>query len=111
MRRAASSWTLKLLTPAALLMLPGCAYHRLAVPVPNPADQYYHPVKSSALGWGAVEQRSVAEKCTANALSEVRVRTSLPQALATVLTLGLWQPAEVEYRCAKPPTGEGVITP
>lgn len=102
---------LVVLGPAALLFTPGCAYHRLVVPVPNAADQYYHPVDSSAVGWGAVEQRSVADKCTANSMSEVRVRTSLAHALATVFTLGLWQPARIEYRCGKPPTGEGQIDP
>jgi hypothetical protein len=78
---------------------------------PNPADQYYHPVSSAALGWGAIEQQRVADKCAANALTEVRVKTSLVQALATVLTLGFWQPAEVEYRCAKRETGVGSINP
>ena len=100
-----------MLAPAALLMLPGCAYHRLVVPVPNAADQYYHPVNSSAIGWGAIEKTSVAEKCTANSMSEVRVRSSFMQALGTVLTLGFWQPARVEYRCGKAPTGVGTIAP
>lgn len=100
--------------PALLIaatLLEGCAYHRLVVREPSPADQYYHSVSSAALGWGAVEEQRVAEKCGSNALSEVRVKTSLLQALATVLTLGFWQPAEVEYRCAKPPTGLGTIEP
>jgi hypothetical protein len=60
-------------------------------------------VHSSAIGWGAFEQQSVADKCASDLLSEVRVRTSLAQSLATVLTLGFWQPATIEYRCAKPP--------
>lgn len=95
----------------ALLLLQGCAYHRLVVKVPNPADQTYHPVASGALGWGAVEKRSVAEKCETSLLSEVRVKTSFGQALVTVLTLGLWQPARMEYRCSKAPTGVGEIDP
>lgn len=96
---------------AALLLLEGCAYHRLVVKEPNPADQYYHPVQSSALAWGAIEQQRVAEKCETSLLSEVRVQTSFVQALATVLTLGFWQPARVEYRCSKAPTGVGEIIP
>lgn len=95
----------------ALLLLQGCAYHRLVVPVPNPPDQMYHPVKSSAVGWGAIEQRSVADRCVTSLLSEVRVKTSLWQSLGTVLSLGLWQPAQMEYRCSKAPTGVGVIEP
>ncbi|NJC09204.1 hypothetical protein GGQ62_002202 [Polymorphobacter fuscus] len=87
-----------------LLSVGGCAYHRVVVPVPNPPDQVYHPVKSSALGWGAMEQTSTATHCPTNLLSEVRVRTSFLQSLGTVLTLGLWQPATIEYRCSKVPT-------
>jgi hypothetical protein len=96
---------------AVAVLLSGCAYHRLVVREPNPADQYYHPVASTALGWGAIEQQRVAEKCDTSLLSEVRVKTSLLDALATVLTLGLIQPAHYEYRCSKAPTGVGQIHP
>ena len=44
-----------------------------------------------------------------NSISDVQVRTSLLQALATVLTLGFWQPSHIRYRCGKLPTGEGEI--
>ena len=98
-------------TLAAAALLSGCAYHRLVVKEPNPADQYYHPVSSAAVGWGTIEQQRVAEKCETSLLSEVRVRTSLADALATVLTLGLWQPAHYEYRCSKAPTAVGEIKP
>lgn len=94
-----------------LLLSQGCAYHRVVVAQPDPADQYYHKVESSALGWGALEQQSVAGKCPTNLLSEVRVRTSLLQSLGTVLTLGLWQPATIEYRCPKRPADPGTIEP
>ncbi|QAY78074.1 hypothetical protein [Sphingosinicella sp. BN140058] len=89
----------------------GCAYHRLAVRNPNPADQYYHPVNSTAFGWGAIEQQNIATKCETSLLSEVRVKTSLGRALVTVLTLGAVQPARIEYRCSKAPTEEGKIEP
>ena len=101
----------KLPLVAALLLLESCAYHRLAVKNPNPADQTYHPVNSTALGFGAIEELKIAKKCETNLLSEVRVRTSLGQALITVLTLGLVQPSRVEYRCSKLPTQEGEIKP
>lgn len=93
------------------LLLQGCAYHRLVVAVPNPADQTYHPVSSSAFGWGGIEQQRVARACETNLLAEVRVRTSFWQSLGTVLTLGFWQPARLEYRCSKLSTGVGTIAP
>lgn len=93
------------------LLLQGCAYHRLAVPVPDPADQTYHRENFTAFGWGAVEAQRIATKCPTNLLAEVRVRTSLGQGLVNVLTLGAVQTATVEYRCSKLPTGEGEIEP
>jgi|APFEC2959095136_1045048.scaffolds.fasta_scaffold01114_5 hypothetical protein len=93
-----------LLLVTTTLLVGGCAYHRVVVAVPNPPDQTYHPVNSSALGWGAIEQTSTAKNCPTNLLSEVRVKTSFAQALATVVTFGLWQPATIEYRCSKLPT-------
>lgn len=92
-------------------LLQGCAYHRLTVKVPNPADQTYHPVNSTAVGWGAIEQQNVASACETSLLSEVRVKTSFLQSLATVLTIGFYQPARIEYRCSKLPTGVGEIEP
>lgn len=89
----------------------GCAYHRLVVREPNPADQYYHPVSSSAVGWGAIEEQRVADKCDTSLLSEVRVKTSFLDSLVTVLTLGFYQPAHYQYRCSKAPTGVGEIKP
>lgn len=100
-----------LLVPVLALALNGCAYHRLVVARPNPPDQTYHVVNSSALGWNASEQQSVASACPTSLLSEVRVRTSFWQSLATVLTFGAYQPARMEYRCSKEPTGVGVIQP
>lgn len=95
----------------AALLIQACAYHRLAVPIPNPPDQTYHAVNSSAFGWGAIEQQRVASACETNLLSEVRVKTSFWQALGNVVTLGLWQPARIEYRCSKLPTPVGAIEP
>ena len=91
---------------AAAGLLQGCAGHRLTVAEPNPYGDY-HRVTSNALAWGAIERTSVADKCETNLLSEVRVITSLGQALGTVLTAGFWMPSTVEYKCAKRPPQVG----
>jgi hypothetical protein len=89
----------------ALLLLAGCATHRLAVKHPNP---YGEPrrVSSTAFGWGAVQKRTVAE-CDNSLIDEVRVKQNFGQSLLTVLTLGIVMPTTVEYLCAKTPAGEG----
>ena len=100
-----------LLIIAALpLSLSACAYHSLTVPVPNRGDQNLHAVSSNAIAWGAIEDPKAADKCIGtNSISDVAVRTSLLQSLATVLTLGFWQPSHIRYRCGKLPTGQGEL--
>ncbi len=87
------------------LCLAGCATHRLVVANPNPTGEPV-TVDSNAFGLGAVQRRTVAD-CPTNLIDEVRVRQNLAQAIATVLTLGLWMPTRIEYRCAKVPTEGG----
>lgn len=94
---------------AVMLMTSSCATHQLIVPNPNPTDQTLVTVSSNAFGFGAVQRRNVATECATNLIDEVRVRQNLAQALATVLTLGLWMPAHIEYRCAKVPSTTGEI--
>ena len=96
---------LSVLPIAASLLLGGCAMHRLVVANPNPTGEPV-TVDSNAFAFGALERRTVAQ-CPTNLLDEVRVHQNLGQALATVLTLGLWMPARIEYRCAKVPTTVG----
>jgi hypothetical protein len=90
---------------AASLLLGGCAMHRLVVANPNPTGEPV-TVNSDAFAFGAVERHTVAN-CPTNLLDEVRVHQNLGQALATVLTFGLWMPVRIEYRCAKVPTPVG----
>lgn len=101
---------LRLLWFALLATTPllGCAHHRLVVPEPVPATGY-HARTSHAFFWGFSEPRIVATECSENALSEVRVVTSLPHALAATATLGLWMPLKVEYKCGKRPLQEGTL--
>ena len=84
------------------LPLQACAYHQLRVAEPNGYGDF-HSANTNAYFWGALEETKVADKCATNLIDEVRVRTSVPQALATVLTLGIWMPATVKYKCAKRP--------
>jgi hypothetical protein len=91
-----------------LLGLAGCADYRLVVPEPNPATEVER-VTMHAFLWGFVGDTQPAHNCVANALDEVRVRTHYGYALVSVLTLGLWMPLDVEWRCGKPPLDAGEI--
>lgn len=93
---------------AAALLTSGCVTHQLIVANPNPTDDRPAAISSNGFGFGALQRRNVAE-CDTNLIDEVRVRQTLAQALATVLTLGLWMPTRIEYRCAKVPSTTGTI--
>ena len=90
---------------AVALLLGGCAAHYLTVANPNPGGPWTG-VNSNAVAFGALERRTVAD-CPTNLIDQVRVRQSFAQSLATVLTLGIWSPTRIEYRCAKAPVEEG----
>ena len=92
-----------LLFSGIMLFLAGCATHRVVVPLPITGSENASPAETSnALFWGQKTKPVQAKRCTGtNALSEVRAETSFAAALATVLTLGFWQPLRVQYLCAK----------
>jgi hypothetical protein len=45
--------------------------------------------------------------CDTNIIDEVRVHQNFGQALATVLTLGIYMPTSIEYVCGNVPNAEG----
>lgn len=97
----------------AQALLAGCANHMIETPRPVTASESFAPVQtSSATLWGASVKPLKAEKCQmSNAMAAVRVDTSLGQALATVLTLGFWQPIRITYLCAPIPDPDDVSPP
>ena len=95
------------MTVASAMLLAGCAQHRLTVPRPDPTGQPVI-VDSNAFLLGVRQPRTKAE-CPTNLLAEVRVHQNVLQALATLVTFGLWQPTRLEYRCAKVPV-QGIGT-
>jgi len=41
------------------------------------------------------------DKCPSRSFAEVTIETNFLQSLANVLTIGLWKPIRVKYKCAK----------
>jgi hypothetical protein len=95
----------------------GCAtYHVYQKGGPNmelgrqPAT-YWHTQRMDALAWGLVRADLPTDKCvladgTRVGFEELKIETNI---LATILTLGIWMPIEVSYRCAKPPPPSGEL--
>jgi hypothetical protein len=94
-----------LFVASCLLLLAGCAEHRLVVQRPNPGTPPVE-VKSAAVGWGASQKRNVAQ-CDSNIIDEVRVKQNVGQSLVSLLTLGFYMPTTIEYVCGNVPSEVG----
>jgi Bor protein len=105
--------------PVATLLLAGCflilmqscySYHVTTARF-DPSTHYNKKFVSSFF-WGLLQQNVVASNCDSlkvNSLDEVHVKTNLGYAAITVITLGIWCPMTVEWKCAKPCPREGEI--
>ena len=81
----------------------GCFHYRITAPEPNPENEPTRVVVHN-FAWGLLSDPPAyrAANCdNANALDQVRVNNNLGFTLITVLTLGIWAPVELEWRCAK----------
>ena len=100
---------------AGLLAFPGCAQYHLTIPSSDPNQpegqaSEYQTETMNAYAWGLMLDPQVvgADKCT-DGINDVFVDRNFGQDLASVVTLGLWMPAEVRYRCKAPGTRGGVF--
>ena len=86
--------------PAVLLVSQGCYHYRVIPPQPNPATEYQQKT-AHALLWGLFEQNTTAFDCESNALDEVEVTTNVGYLLVAAVTVGIWVPMRIRWRCAK----------
>lgn len=67
-----------------------------------------------AFAWGGLRQDLPVDNCQLGSgqrlgMEEVKVDTNLGYLLASVVTLGIWVPLDVSWRCAKPPVPTGTL--
>lgn len=91
---------------ALLLASPGCAHFSLKVAEPNPGDEYEQATMHTFF-WGFYQDNEIADTCKSNALDEVRVTTNLGYSFVSLVTLGIWVPIEIRWKCRKPALSEG----
>ena len=87
-----------------IISLSGCYHYRVTVPDTDPATEYESKTMHTFF-WGLINdpEKQVADDCVSNSIDEVRVSTNYGYALITVITLGIWTPMDVEWRCGKEP--------
>jgi len=96
---------------AVLLSSTSCYHVRIATSNFDPATTYKKKTVNVLL-WGLIQDTRgiVASNCDSlevKSLDEVRVSTNLGFAIITVVTLGIWCPMTVEWKCPKPCPREG----
>ena len=102
-----------LLACFASSLLAGCStFHVYQVGGPgdsqpqNVPDTEWFYVKRNSFLWGLVRQDLPIDNCQDTAgnrkgIEEIRVDRSAAQGLASILTLGLWTPVKIGWRCNK----------
>jgi len=97
-----------------LLMLPGCSTIHMYQTGGTmgreggnqPGTEWNSETKNNFL-WGAIRQDLVVENCslgdgTRINIEEVKIEKKLPHILASIVSIGLWEPVKISWRCAKP---------
>ena len=79
----------------------------------QPATEWQQRMLSSWF-WGLVRQDLPIENSRLGdgrmlGIEELKVETNFGYLLVSVLSLGIWVPVEVSWRCAKPPVTSGTL--
>ena len=88
------------------LFLTNCYTYRVATKAQS-GSEAFNSVTAHSFLWGLVQKpavirTSICDSLGANGVSEVTVKTNLGYALITVITLGIWCPVKLQWKCAKP---------
>lgn len=114
-------WATLLVVIACALPVSGCyTYHVYQVgavegrELGNQPGTEWRGRTLHAFAWGAIRQDLPVDNCQLASgqrfgIEEVRVETNLAYILAATVTLGLWVPLEVHWRCARPPVPTGEL--
>lgn len=91
---------------AGLAAAPGCATHQVRLPDSDPLEKTYQGEAPQAFFWGLVLSPQVVTADCENGLNDLVLKRNFLHDLASVLTLGIWMPTAVEFRC-RAPHGDG----
>lgn len=103
--------TKTILLGTSLVILHGCYHVRVNTAAYDPSTTYQSETVHT-LFWGLVQEDVIASNCDSlkiKGLDEVRVTTNFGYSLITVLTLGIWCPTQIEWKCSKPCQREGEL--
>ena len=90
---------------ASLLFLSSCYSYRIATHAQPGAE--FNSVTAHSFFWGLVQNPKeiatpICDSLNANGVALVQVKNNFGYSLITVLTLGIWCPMKIEWKCSKP---------
>jgi hypothetical protein len=98
---------------AIILFSSSCYTYRVTTQAQAGTETFSAPAHS--FFWGLVKSPKndihtpVCDSLESNGVSEVTVKTNLGYSIITVVTLGIWCPMKVEWKCAKPCKKTGTL--
>ena len=93
-----------------LAAVQGCANYQVRIPDSDPLEKKYQGGTMHALFWGAyVTPELMAAECQGEAINDVVIESNYFYDFASVVTVGLWMPIDVSYRCRAPDIDGGAF--
>jgi hypothetical protein len=103
------------LSITGLLLLAGCASFQITIPDSDPIqlqgqhDEYVRKTMH-AFFWGfVINPQVLAAECKGQGINDVVVDRTLLHDFVGIITVGLWMPTEVRFRCKAPSTRPGIL--
>lgn len=89
-----------------LLSLTSCYTYRVATRA-QAGTEMNRRVVANSFFWGLVQSPKeiatpICDSLNINGMAVVQVKSNLGYSLITVLTLGIWSPMQIEWKCSKP---------
>ena len=100
---------------AAIIGLASCAQYQITIPDSDPIqlegqDGPYVSKTMHAYFWGNImDPQVLAAACQGQGINDVFVDRNFAYDLASVLTLGVWSPLDLRFRCKAPPPRSGAF--
>lgn len=107
-RTMASIWLIP-----AILLFNSCYSYRVATHA-QAGTEASKPITAHSFFWGLAKkpkeiQTPVCDSLGVNGMAEVTMKTNFGYALITVVTLGIWSPVKVQWKCSKPCKKSGTL--
>ena len=89
----------------------GCVQYRVTIPDSDPTDIQYRTASMDAFLWGSIMSPLVeSANCEGEGINDIVVADNLGYDFISVLSLGIWKPMSVRYRCKAPGAAGGAVS-